>query len=289
MFKTKDVGDQSPNAVMAYGPGGLFNTPGLGLNRKVGKSKKKTGIKVGVKGSASSGDFDHGGRPGEIGGSESGDGGGGDDGESHSPGDGPKITSFLQATSKTPGIARDAAKVINSVHSLDDMPKVPVVATGGKQTLGYYKQTVDGRPVEIGLSKASSEDDQKLFAVHEMGHYIEGAGMEGGARNGAKEFAPFMKAVQASPEHAEWKSGKLSGAPAGASVAKYAEYLTQPHEIWARAYSQYIATRSGDIAMKGAVDRLNKIGSVSGMWSHKSFKPIGKAIDDMFAKRGWIK
>ena len=63
----------------------------------------------------------------------------------------------------------------------------------------------------------------------------------------------------------------------------------KPHELWARAYSQYIATRSGDKYMKMELDRLREDKLYNGgQWSDKDFEPIAKAIDDMFTDLGWI-
>jgi hypothetical protein len=63
-----------------------------------------------------------------------------------------------------------------------------------------------------------------------------------------------------------------------------AEYLTSDAEIWARAYSQWMAEKLGD---REALERMR--GWLSdGQWTDEDFAPIREAIDRVFSRRGWL-
>jgi hypothetical protein len=61
-------------------------------------------------------------------------------------------------------------------------------------------------------------------------------------------------------------------------------------ELWARSYSQYIATRSGDPDLLKGIDMQRDPGRLykDFHWSDEDFAPIAAAIDAMFKKLGWI-
>ena len=71
----------------------------------------------------------------------------------------------------------------------------------------------------------------------------------------------------------------------------YITYLLRRNELWARAYAQYIAERSGDRLMlagvREAVDSSNAVLS-SRQWSADSFGPIRDAIDEILREVGWL-
>jgi hypothetical protein len=73
---------------------------------------------------------------------------------------------------------------------------------------------------------------------------------------------------------------------------KFLGYLLTPYEIWARAYSQYIAVRSGDPEM---LDQVSRLRTRSGglyyptQWDDADFEPIARAIDELMIQLGWRK
>jgi len=88
---------------------------------------------------------------------------------------------------------------------------------------------------------------------------------------------------------------RMSGRVQGSGLT-YAGYMLQPHEQWARAYAQYIATRSGDPKMQSEIKDLvslrgSKDNDLQGFsqWTPEEFEPIAKAIDAIIAEKGWKK
>jgi hypothetical protein len=66
------------------------------------------------------------------------------------------------------------------------------------------------------------------------------------------------------------------------------EYYLRPREIWARAYAQWIAVRSGDRTLLNQVKKLSASHYSWRVWEEKDFEPVAREIDAMFEKRGWL-
>lgn len=66
----------------------------------------------------------------------------------------------------------------------------------------------------------------------------------------------------------------------------FIDYLASPSEGFARGYAQYVATRSGNAAMKRDLDWLRE-GELSGYWNDADFEPVAKAFDNLFEVQGW--
>lgn len=70
-------------------------------------------------------------------------------------------------------------------------------------------------------------------------------------------------------------------------------YLLRPEELWARAYTQYVARKSGLEALNQQISTANKIASngilYAPFWSSDQFPPIETSLDVIFQNQGWIK
>ena len=63
------------------------------------------------------------------------------------------------------------------------------------------------------------------------------------------------------------------------------------YEIWARAYSQYIAQRSRNpVLLAGLNDRRANVDFdfLKMYWSDKNFQPVAKAFNALFRAKGWL-
>lgn len=71
---------------------------------------------------------------------------------------------------------------------------------------------------------------------------------------------------------------------------QYSKYLLDPEEVWARAYAQYIAEKSGDRIMLKELrrDQIRNPRTIQTQWTTEDFEPIKKSIDKMFEEKGWI-
>jgi hypothetical protein len=74
--------------------------------------------------------------------------------------------------------------------------------------------------------------------------------------------------------------------------SKYVNYLLQPDEVFARAYAQYVAVRSGAPELLAYPSNLRIRGQAIcywKQWGDDDFVPVASAIDEMIEELGWIK
>ena len=67
-------------------------------------------------------------------------------------------------------------------------------------------------------------------------------------------------------------------------------YLTHEAELWARAYAQYIAWRSGSSVLKAQLDKVLTHAEPAKrvtQWPYDEFLPIAKEIDKLLMSRRW--
>ncbi len=70
-------------------------------------------------------------------------------------------------------------------------------------------------------------------------------------------------------------------------------YLLRPEELWARAYTQYVARKSGLEALNQQISAENKT-ALNGIlyapfWPSDQFPPIETTMDVIFQNQGWTK
>lgn len=210
----------------------------------------------------------------------------------------------VSAVDKTSSAARRALAVIDQVHGDGVLPTIPLVVTGKKKTLGGYSFTHGGTASDIELSKHGSHPE--LTMAHEVGHFLDhhGIGKPGTFATTDKYgqdpyMARVMASIRGTAAHAQldgWRGQvetiwpDATGAPAryGISTAHTA-YLLRDEELWARAYAQYIATKSGDATMRTQLESIR--GELSPyaarQWADDDFEPVLAAMDSLMENRGW--
>lgn len=103
-----------------------------------------------------------------------------------------------------------------------------------------------------------------------------------------------MDAISATKEGKEL--ARRANTKKGIAGKRYKE-LDRVEERFARAYSQYIAVRSGHPELLAALrhERAVRPGDVAAgspfgevrQWSDESFEPVARAFDALFAQKGW--
>lgn len=226
---------------------------------------------------------------------------------------GTKVSSRLavQVTSpKRLGVAiKETLDAIDNVHGDGELPLIPIEKSSGQLTTGEFHARI-GRAVKIRVSDKS--DTPMMTAAHEMGHFLDHSGDKAalyklsGTRKFINQPDKFRKAATkvwnniAGSEaikdlHATVTKPFVELAmPDGNLVrlrpdGRYISYLLSPVEIWARAYAQYIAVRSGNRSMLAELKRIQGIGGYKTQWSDEDFAPIADAIDELFSEVGWRK
>jgi SPP1 gp7 family putative phage head morphogenesis protein len=194
---------------------------------------------------------------------------------------------------KRGGVAKRALDVavpaIDKVHDISGLPSVPVMSSTSSAFQGQYSYKGSNHdPVHIKVSSHSKNPG--LTALHEIGHFIDHQSING-KRGFASPFDPLLEkwrsAVDASAATAE-----LSGEMVSTKiqhVRKACGYYLRREEQWARAYAQYIATRSADPLLLEQLDAIRTSAHAvyrASQWSDDDFAAIGAAIDDLLTTLG---
>lgn len=195
-----------------------------------------------------------------------------------------------------------AKRSIDKVHGDGRLPKVPVkdfVDDRGIQ--GTYLHVL-GEPVHIRVNIEGKH--KALTAIHEIGHFIDNQGgvatRYGYASVSHPALEAFRRAVAASKAFDKLRTAartgwtkvvEASGRERLREVPKeHFTYLLHPFELWARAYAQYIATKSGDALLLEQLDTLRHPMQLDSarQWSDDDFAPIAKAIEAFLEAQGWM-
>jgi hypothetical protein len=188
------------------------------------------------------------------------------------------------------------------------LPRIPVVGYDRDDGyLGWFDADgtpgVDARPRRIRLNAGATRPE--LNFLHELGHYIEGFAIPGHKKMGRDwgrdpDLAAWKAAVEGSKA---WKAldslvgvddvrGRKDGR-AGRIRVKQDEvaYLLRWDELWARAYAQYVAVRSGDAVLRAQLEaaRDRRVHGIyfHRQWDEADFEPIAAAIDELFRRLKW--
>jgi len=208
----------------------------------------------------------------------------------------------------------DALRASDSVHSAPTahlhrqipIKKIPRSQAGPEAA---YTAKASTKPSQFGPEFADEPDivpeallvdpngeRTRLSILHEVGHFLDhdlfGKGEDLGARVGAFNEIPVIDAIQASPS---WKalderSTHLYDGMTPVEAAQMGDwygYAASPEESFARAYAQYIATRTDNEGVReewAAYQREAPEEFAAEQWKPEEFKPIAAAFDKIFQR-----
>lgn len=172
---------------------------------------------------------------------------------------------------------------VDKVHDDGELPPISLYgSTGDRSALGVYRFTRDGRAAQIGIANLPDKKGwPAMTTVHEVGHFLDHQVL-GERGKFASHRAPALEGFRrAVAESAAVRSIE--------SLPYYQQgYFLEGHELWARAYAQYIATRSGSPLLKAQLDTIRTSAQPWRQWSDEDFAPIATAIDDVLRAKGWL-
>lgn len=226
--------------------------------------------------------------------------------------------------------ARKAMALIDSVHGDVILPKITFGVKAATRYYGVHFSNSSGT-LTINLSRMGTAAHPLMTVVHESGHWLDNMGMgKGGAapttvsqpgiiRQGKKwvvgtvqrlvhgqtpagmtdiaslstedhrNTMPELKALKAAMG-ATAAYQRLKARPSGLTFKSWRYYLTSK-ETFARAYAQYIATKTQDPVMLAELRKM-QAGDESRLgiqWSDQDFVPVMTAFDALFKAEGWIR
>lgn len=200
--------------------------------------------------------------------------------------EGPKVSAAL-VPSKGGALAKLHAKVmgmIDGVHSDGDLPRIPLMPSGGRFYGQYRYGTMTGGK-EIKISSAGMKAHPMNTLAHEVGHWLDNMvvgrkegfyapgvplprrGQDATAFAGSSLMDQWKDAARNSPTIQRlktWSNATTTGdgnVPQGVSK-QHLRYLLSTNETWARSYAQYIAIRSEDPDAIAELRQLQKAASV---------------------------
>ena len=177
-------------------------------------------------------------------------------------------------------------KLIDSVHGDGKLPGCPATLNNTMNPLGSFTY---GFAIKIEI-KVKNNNHPELTAVHEIGHYLDyfGLNKEPGEIRMTDSFnLPKVKALLDAMKNT---MTIVEGAKYYSYNPSYQSYYLRDREIFARAYAQYIATKSGDaLLIKQLKESQNATSAKYLQWPDSEFRDILKAMDDLMEDNGWLK
>lgn len=214
---------------------------------------------------------------------------------------GAKITvAESKGDAKTGAQAEQAFKAINEVQGNVGSPTVKVtvdhtVKDGSIQA--YYSPKIPGQITLNATPDITTEGVQSGSLVHEYGHMLDYEGL-GGADVPLNE-SDGLKGVHYPGTWVVYGNGQGNdaltpvmnaiGRSDAMAMLEYQvnhnelEYFRNPSEAFARAYSQWVATRSSDTELKAGLKFQQE--KLIGQWDSQDFIPIGKEFDKLLGKK----
>ena len=190
-------------------------------------------------------------------------------------------------------------RLIDGLHGDGQLPSIPITSTQARKEQGAYLSGLyNGRAHSIRLSTLG--DHIELTAAHEIGHFIDHQGIHFGRMSSEThpDLDDFRKAVRSSQAiqsmqaiRGQYRTDIVGQDGVSKTVRvkpAHIGYLLKMEEIWARAYSQWVALRSGDATMLAQVAKVVAEASpYRYQWADDDFRPIAETIDRFMEKRGW--
>ena len=205
--------------------------------------------------------------------------------------------SFTKVNKSVSAPLNSAVEAIDKTLALPEMPKLEITTTNAANTNGYFA------PGQNKIALKPTGRNVELTAAHELGHYIDFNAFTKGRFETDKPDLGKLKAVfdainktdNVTRLNAALKTGKFLNdegkemmMPLRKEVKNYLKYLTTDIELWARAFSQYIAYKNEDEAMMLQCERLTE-GHLYSQWKPNDFKNVIFAMDKTFEDLGWLK
>jgi hypothetical protein len=200
----------------------------------------------------------------------------------------------------------EALADIDAIHTDGLLPEIESVSSNSNSVDGFFRyktaDPMDGP--EISVSERS--DSKDLTAAHEIGHAIDVVGVGQGKTvvDSNQEFKAWRKAINDSNPikflkslltktslTLEYEGRSITVDLSRKEIKKHIRYLLKPEEIWARSYSQFVASRSSRPIMKKQLQK--EMESLEGFvfktqWPDSEFAPIDAAIEEAFRSLGWM-
>lgn len=216
-----------------------------------------------------------------------------------SPEKGPVSTALIlpKSTQLRP-LVKTALAAIDKVHDDGALPVIPIVPSRTDRFLGALRfsgntPAAPGRPLDISITEGGPWP--ALTTVHEVGHFLDLTvlvedslkGKSFGSRSNPA-MKPILDSIRQSDAHKAITDLRATAeSEFNRRLTRYLDELLLDYELWARAYAQYIATKSKHPGLRKSLAKA-RINEPFRQWTDADFAPIAEAIDAFFRAKGWL-
>lgn len=194
--------------------------------------------------------------------------------------------------------------------AVDDVHRMPADISGLDLPVGarklsrghaggyrYYPRSGEGKDIIVDPAQAPGGNTKAVFA-HELGHFVDHR-LGPGARFASDvddDLAGWREALEASGPIREIRrvladgrapvmlvDGSIEDRPLSSRHRHLLEYLVDPNEMWARSYTQWIASRAG---RPDLVQKDETLAAMRLQWDDDEFEAIAAELDLYFRRRG---
>lgn len=170
---------------------------------------------------------------------------------------------------------KDTLEAIDSVHDDGVLNSIPITTSVTDRYLGAFGYVASGRSRD-NIDINTNGDRKMMTVAHEIGHFIDLRGLPDDDFH-SKNMKEFLSCARKTDTIKNIKNNCM---PA------YARYANQAQEIFARAYAQFIATRSGNKTMLKEL-KVEQLRKIPVQWTDDEFKEIDTILENLIKKQQW--
>ena len=216
-----------------------------------------------------------------------------------------KKNMILARDTVTVGKTRKYKHVEKGVYNaLDDIEKViripdhghniPLKITRLSNANGNFEYYTTGDPIKININNLLNAAEANSTSLHEFGHYIHRQAINNNDIGISNIMQPVIDALHKTRAHSQIVDAIRTGTITyqGRDIRidrKYARYSESPRELFARAFNQYIANKTGNTAVITELAQNSQLHNYYPyQWEPDDFKDVMIEMDKMFSKLGWL-
>lgn len=157
-----------------------------------------------------------------------------------------------------------------------------------RRRLAEWRQQVPQPQIRVIKRKGDPDGAELVSLWHEMGHWQDydfeaGHWVSQVARTHTAK-TPEMEAMVRFLD-AAFESDEIQAIGKAKFPLKYKSYLRDPREVWARAYAQYVTTKTGHKGAKAGIRKWRE--DVTGMhWTDSEFRRLLPLVEDVLRAQG---
>lgn len=179
-----------------------------------------------------------------------------------------------------------ALAAIDKVHDDGQLPEIPLWETS-RNWFGYFQPqyAADGSLTAKYIAIRPDGPTRAFTVLHEAGHFLDMDAIGRPGNYATLNGDPVMRDFLAAAEKTDAIQGlrqQFARLP-----DEQTEYYLRPHEIWARAYAQFVAERAGSPILSAQLQAEFEMEKFR-QWEPADFRPVAQAIETMFINLGWL-